>query len=70
MIHIETDRFELSTRSGVFSLRAPLLGEIWRSDEGWGRESPAAAIQREQRRLEEGRQNLKDVLGLVIVDGR
>lgn len=70
MIHIETDRFELSARSGVFSLRAPLLGEVCWSENGWERESPAAAIQREQRRIENGRQNLRDVLGLDIVDGQ
>lgn len=70
MIHIETNRFELSTRSGVFSLRAPLLGEVCWSDNGWERESPAAAAQREQRWQEKcgesNRQLVKDILGVAL----
>ena len=70
MIHIETDRFELSTRAGVFSLRAPLLGEVCWSDGGWERESPAATAQRKQEWQEKygesNRQLVKDVLGIDL----
>ena len=68
MIHIETDRFLLSSRYGLFSIQAPLLGEVWWSDEGWGRTSPAAAAQQRQAYIERNRQTLKDVLGLDIAD--
>lgn len=70
MIHIETDRFELRTCAGAFSLRAPLLGEVCWSENGWERESPAVAIQRRQRYIEENRQHLRDVLGPDIADGQ
>lgn len=68
MIYIETDRFILSSRYGMLSLQAPLLGEVWWSDEGWGRTSPAAAAQQRQRYIERNRQDLKDVFGLDVAD--